>query len=141
MPKRVTAAEATQVLTVLAEHQVDLTHVQKVMSCVPDITRRAGKTCPEGVDDDCRVFGVTWWPPGDRFAGYEVCTTHKWAGGPDGPASRLLAVPFRVSEPRKRVRSGVALIPQADLVAWAVAEKEACTAYAVSYTHLTLPTN
>ncbi len=129
MPRRVTAAEAIHVLSVLAEHQINLTHVQEVMGCVPDVTRRPQKTCPLNDGTSCRVFGVTWWPPDDRFGGYEVCTAHEWAGGPDGPASRRLTVPFRTREPGKRARHGVALIPQADRVGWAVAEEQACIDY------------
>ena len=124
--KTVTASEAVRALSVLSAHQVNLVHIHQTMGCVPDVTRRTEKICSLGEYRRCSVFGITWWPDSGRFAGYEVCLAHDWVGGPDGPGASLLPVPFRLVRPSNHTRRVLALIPQANLIAWAAAEKKSC---------------
>ena len=124
--KWITADETIRALSILAAHQVDLVTIQDTMKCVPDITRRTEKSCPQGNFRECSVFGLTWWPSASAYAGYEICITHDWVGGPDGPASKLLPIPYRVVRQTNSTRRVLALIPQANVIAWAAAEKKAC---------------
>jgi len=119
-----TAKESVEVLVALAAHRVDLAHASEVLACMPEITRRPQEVCPEGNPHECRVFGVTWWPPGEGFAGYFVCLAHGWVGNPTGPLSKHVPLPLRVPKQDDPSRRALALIPLADQIAWAVADGE-----------------
>ena len=140
---KVIAGEAISALMLLVQHQVDLVSVHRVMKCTPDVTRRPLEVCPRNARD-CNVFGVTWWPSDDRFAGYSVCLAHDWAGGPYGPGARQLPTPYVLLSERSRDPSGpLALVPQGNMIAWAVVDDggilgDGCQSFRINHDHGTL---